>query len=207
MRVLAGLWPWGEGHIEVPADATLFCLPQQAYLPSGTLRRAANYPDAADSRSVEEIAKVLGKVGLGDLVEHLDEERSWDQMLSAGEKQRLAFARLFIHRPDIIVLDEATGALDSESEYELMDLLSKELEHATIVSVGHRSDVEKFYSRKFVLQRGRRGAKLVSDVYFKPKAVLSNGRSNVERLPLWNASLVHHTLRQPRCVYRKRHPY
>jgi putative ATP-binding cassette transporter len=183
VRVLAGLWPWGGGHIEIPAEAKLFCLPQRAYLPSGTLRRAANYPDAADSRSVEEIAKVLGKVGLGHLVEHLDEERAWDQMLSAGEKQRLAFARLFIHRPDIIVLDEATGALDSESEYELMDLLSKELEHATIVSIGHRSDLETFHSRKFVLQRGRRGAKLVSEVYFRPKAVLPNVRSNVELLP------------------------
>jgi energy-coupling factor transporter ATP-binding protein EcfA2 len=98
-------------------------------------------------------------------------------MLSAGEKQRLAFARLFIHRPDIIVLDEATGALDFQSEYELMELLSKELEHATIVSVGHRSELEAFHGRKLVLQRGRRGAKLVNDDYFIPMAVLPKGPS------------------------------
>jgi vitamin B12/bleomycin/antimicrobial peptide transport system ATP-binding/permease protein len=189
VRALAGLWPWGKGHIELAAEAKLFFLPQRAYLPSGTLRRGANYPDAPDSRSTEEIAKVLDKVRLSHLVEHLDEERPWDQMLSAGEKQRLAFARLFIHRPDIIVLDEATGALDLESECELMELLSKELERATIVSIGHRSNLEAFQSRKFVIQRGRGGAKLVSDIYFIPRAVSPNGRASMEPLPGWNGSL------------------
>src|SRR5262249_19733877 len=119
VRALAGLWPWGEGDIEMPAGAKLLLLPQRPYVPSGTLRRAANYPEAAHSRSVEEIAKVLKKVGLGHLVEHLDEEHPWDQTLSGGEKQRLAFARILLHRPDIVVLDEATGALDSQSEGQL----------------------------------------------------------------------------------------
>ena len=83
--------------------------------------------------------KSLKKVGLGHLVERLDEEGPWDQTLSGGEKQRLAFARIFLHRPDIIVLDEATAALDSQSQDQLMELLSREFEEATIVSVGHRS--------------------------------------------------------------------
>jgi putative ATP-binding cassette transporter len=138
-------------------------------VPSGTLRRAANYPEAANSRSVEEIAKAFKKVGLGHLIEHLDEERPWDQTLSGGERQRLAFARIFLHRPDIIVLDEATAALDSHSEDQLMELLSKEFEHATVVSVGHRFELEGLHGRKIVLQRGRRGTKLVSDVYRIPK--------------------------------------
>jgi vitamin B12/bleomycin/antimicrobial peptide transport system ATP-binding/permease protein len=142
----------------------------------GTLRRAANYPDAAHSRSVEEIAKVLKKVGLGHLVEHLDEERPWDQTLSGGEKQRLAFARIFLHRPDMIVLDEATAALDSQSEGQLMKLLSQEFEHATVVSVGHRSELEALHGRKIILQRGRPGAMLVSDVYRFPKPGLPSGR-------------------------------
>ena len=115
VRALVGLWPWGEGDIEMRAGAKLFLLPQRTYVPIGTLRRAANYPDAAHSRSAEEIAKALKKVGLGHLVEHLDEEGPWDQILSGGEKQRLAFARIFLHRPDIIVLDEATAALDPRS--------------------------------------------------------------------------------------------
>ena len=113
MRALAGLWPWGEGHIETRSGAKVFLVPQHAYVPTGTLRRAATYPYGAHSRSGEEITKVLEKVGLGHLIERLDEESSWDQTLSGGEKQRLGFARIFLHRPDIIVLDEATAALDS----------------------------------------------------------------------------------------------
>jgi putative ATP-binding cassette transporter len=137
----------------MPAGAKLLVLPQRAYVPSGTLRRAANYPEAADSRSVEEIANVLKKVGLGHLIEHLDEERPWDQILSGGEKQRLAFARVFLRRPDIILLDEATAALDSQSEDRLMELLSREFKQATVVSVGHRSELEALHGRKIVLQR------------------------------------------------------
>jgi putative ATP-binding cassette transporter len=200
VRALAGLWPWGGGDIELPAAAKLLLLPQRAYVPSGTLRRAANYPEAADSRSVEEIAKAFKKVGLGHLIEHLDEERPWDQTLSGGERQRLAFARIFLHRPDIIVLDEATAALDSHSEDQLMELLSKEFEHATVVSVGHRFELEGLHGRKIVLQRGRRGTKLVSDVYRIPKPILPNGRPRMGLLSLWNPSLAHRTLRQAQSV-------
>jgi vitamin B12/bleomycin/antimicrobial peptide transport system ATP-binding/permease protein len=176
VRALAGLWPWGGGAIEMPTGAKLLLLPQRPYVPTGTLRRAANYPEAAHSRSVEEIAKVLKKVGLGHLVEHLDDERPWDQTLSGGEKQRLAFARILLHRPDIIVLDEATAALDSHSEAQLMKLLSQEFEHATVVSVGHRSELEAVHGRKIILQRGREGAKLVRDSYRIPRPGLPSGR-------------------------------
>jgi len=196
VRALAGLWPWGGGEIEMPAGAKLLLLPQRVYVPLGTLRRVANYPEDPHSRSVEEIAKVLKKVGLGHLVEHLDEERPWDQTLSGGEKQRLAFARIFLHRPDIIVLDEATAALDSRSEGQLMALLSREFEHATVVSVGHRSELEALHGRKIVLQRGRHGAKLVSDVYRTPKPVLPSGRPRKGLLSRWNSSLAHRTFRQ-----------
>jgi putative ATP-binding cassette transporter len=196
VRALAGLWPWGEGDIEMPAGAKLLLLPQRPYVPSGTLRRAASYPDAAHSRSVEEIAKVLKKVGLGHLVEHLDEERPWDQTLSGGEKQRLAFARILLLRPDIIVLDEATAALDSRSEGQLMALLSREFEHATVVSVGHRSELEALHGRKIVFQYRRHGAKLVSDVYRTSKPVLPSGRPRMGLLSRWNSSLAHRTFGQ-----------
>jgi putative ATP-binding cassette transporter len=196
VRALAGLWPWGGGEIEMPAGAKLLLLPQRAYVPSGTLRRAANYPEAGHSRSVEEIARVLKKVGLGHLVEHLDEERPWDQTLSGGEKQRLAFARIFLHRPDVIVLDEATAALDLQSEGQLMGLLSQEFKHATVVSVGHRSELEALHARKLVLQRGRQGAKLVSDFCRIPNPVLPRGRLRLGLLSRWNCSLAHRAFRQ-----------
>jgi putative ATP-binding cassette transporter len=194
VRALAGLWPWGKGDIEIPAGAKLLLLPQRPYVPSGTLRQAANYPDADQSRSAEEISKAFKKVGLGHLVKQLDQERPWDQILSGGEKQRLAFARIFLHRPDIIVLDEATAALDSQSEGQLMKLLSQEFEHATVVSVGHRSELELLHNRKIVIQRGPQGAKLVSDVF--PKPVLPSRRRRKGLLSRWNSSLAHRTFRQ-----------
>jgi putative ATP-binding cassette transporter len=162
-RVLAGVWPWGKGDIEIAAERKLLVLPQRPYVPAGTLRRAVNYPDAAHSRSVVETAEVLEKVELGHLADRLDEEGPWDQILSGGEKQRLAFARLFLHRPDIIVLDEATAALDSRSQDRLMGLLSREFTDATVISIGHRPELAAFHQRKIVLERRRTGAKLVDE--------------------------------------------
>jgi vitamin B12/bleomycin/antimicrobial peptide transport system ATP-binding/permease protein len=137
-------------------------------VPLGTLRRAATYPDAAESRSREEIADAFKRVGLDHLSERIDEEAPWDQTLSGGEKQRLAFARIVLHKPDIIVLDEATAALDPESQDRLMELLVEQPEHTTLVSVGHRRELEPFHNRKIVLERRRNGTRLVSDVYLVP---------------------------------------
>jgi vitamin B12/bleomycin/antimicrobial peptide transport system ATP-binding/permease protein len=164
-RALAGAWTWGNGDIDVGAGAKLLVLPQRPYLPIGTLRRAVTYPDAAESRSVAQIAKVLEKVELGHLVERLDEDGSWDQTLSGGEKQRLAFARVLLHRPDIIVLDEATAALDSPSQDRVMEVLSQELKDATVISIGHRTELADFHHRKIVLLRSRGGTRLVSDAH------------------------------------------
>jgi putative ATP-binding cassette transporter len=144
-------------------------LPQKPYVPSGTLRRAAAYPAAAEDWSVEEIGQSLDKVGLGHLKEKIEEDAPWDQTLSGGEKQRLAFARLFLHKPDIIVLDEATSALDAKSQDSMMELLTEELPTATVVSVAHRAELEAFHSRKIVLERRKGGAKLVSDIDLIPR--------------------------------------
>ena len=177
VRAIAGLWPWGGGRIEVQKGAKLMLLPQRPYVPIGTLRRAATYPDAAESRSVEDVAQAFRRVGLEHLIERMDEEAPWDQTLSGGEKQRLAFARIFLHNPDIIVLDEATAALDPNSQDELMAHLSERPEETTLVSVGHRPELEAFHSRKITLERRRGGAKLVADI----KLVRRPGRARLLR--------------------------
>src|SRR5207249_3482735 len=115
-------------------------------------------------RECKDVADAFKRVGLEHLVHRLEEEAPWDQILSGGEKQRLAFARIFLHNPDIIVLDEATAALDPESQDKLMAVLSKRPENTTLISVGHRPGVEAFHNRKIVLERRKGGAKLVSDV-------------------------------------------
>lgn len=169
VRAIAGLWPWGGGMIEFRKGAKLMLLPQRPYIPIGALRRAATYPDPPDSREVEEVAEAFRRVGLEHLIDRIDDEGPWDQTLSGGEKQRLAFARIFLQNPDIIVLDEATAALDPGSQDKMMELLSKHPEQSTLISVGHRPELEAFHSRKIVLERRRGGAKLVSDIKLVPK--------------------------------------
>jgi vitamin B12/bleomycin/antimicrobial peptide transport system ATP-binding/permease protein len=169
VRAISGLWPWGSGRINVHPDRRLFMLPQRPYVPSGTLRRATAYPGAADDWTAEEIKEVLDKVGLAHLKDKIEEEKTWDQTLSGGEKQRLAFARLFLHNPDIIVLDEATSALDAKSQDQMMELVVTELPSATLVSVAHRAELEAFHSRKIVLERRKGGAKLVRDIDLLPR--------------------------------------
>jgi putative ATP-binding cassette transporter len=169
VRAISGLWPWGGGLIEVKKGAKLMLLPQRPYIPIGTLRRAATYPDAADSREIKEVAEAFKRVGLGHLIDRIEDEAPWDQTLSGGEKQRLAFARIFLHNPDIIVLDEATAALDPESQDKLMELLSKQPDEIALVSVGHRPELEAFHNRKVVLERRKGGAKLVSDIKLMSK--------------------------------------
>ena len=169
VRAIAGLWPWGHGGVNFHPDRRLFMLPQRPYIPSGTLRRAVAYPRAADGWTPEEIKAALAKVGLDYLNEKIEEEAPWDQILSGGEKQRLAFARLLLHDPDIIVLDEATSALDEKSQDRMMEMVIKELPKVTIVSVAHRVELETFHSRKITLERREGGAKLVSDIDLIPR--------------------------------------
>jgi putative ATP-binding cassette transporter len=163
VRAIAGLWPWGGGSVIVHRDAKLFLLPQRPYVPIGTLKRAATYPDAAESRSNTDVAQAFEDVGLGSFGNRLDEEAPWDQVLSGGEKQRLAFARILLHKPDIVVLDEATAALDPESQDLLMRLLIERFPDTTVVSVGHRPELEVFHTRKVTLGRRPDGARIIRD--------------------------------------------
>jgi vitamin B12/bleomycin/antimicrobial peptide transport system ATP-binding/permease protein len=169
VRAIAGLWPWGGGSVNFHPDRRLFMLPQRPYVPSGTLRRAVAYPGAAEDWTLDEIGEALHKVGLAHLKDKIEEDAPWDQTLSGGEKQRLAFARLLLHNPDIVVLDEATSALDEKSQDKMMETVIRELPKATIISVAHRAELEAFHSRKVTLERRKGGAKLVSDIDLIPR--------------------------------------
>src|SRR5215470_16681694 len=169
VRAIAGLWPWGKGQVETGRGQRILLMPQRAYVPVGTLRRAATYPEPPESASDADIERVLKMVGLGHLADRLDDDAAWDRTLSGGEKQRLAFARIFLHQPDIVVLDEATSALDPDSQDKLMELLTRKLPSLTVVSVGHRPELEAFHSRKIVLERRRGGAKFVTDIQLSPR--------------------------------------
>ena len=140
LRALAGLWPFGAGRLMRPAGSRVLFLPQRPYLPLGTLRRAIIYPLAeSDAPNDNELRRVLSLVDLPHLVDRIDETDDWSRILSLGEQQRIAFARVLLVRPDWIFLDEATSALDETREARLYDLLRSELPDAGLVSVAHRS--------------------------------------------------------------------
>lgn len=145
LRALAGLWPHGEGRIRLPAASALMFLPQQPYLPVGTLR---DWLGTDDETAVRE---ALMAVNLGELGAALDAARDWDKALSPGEQQRLAFARVLLRRPHWLFLDEATSALDEATETRLYQLLDTRLPDTTVVSVGHRSSLRRFHPRQIEL--------------------------------------------------------
>jgi putative ATP-binding cassette transporter len=170
VRAIAGLWPWGEGEVIMQRGSKLFMLPQKPYVPLGSLRRAATYPFDAEKVKDEDVREALEAVGLGHLVDRIDEEGPWEQTLSGGEKQRLAFARLLIHRPDLIVMDESTSALDPPSQEKLLQLVGEKLPKATLISVGHRPELEAYHGRKLVLEHRPGGARLIRDEYLNAAA-------------------------------------
>jgi putative ATP-binding cassette transporter len=144
-RAIAGIWPFGEGKVDVPAGAQIMLLPQRPYLPQGTLRAALAYPSPEDSYGDAEIREAMGKVKLAHLAERLDEIDLWGQRLSGGEQQRLAFARALLARPDWLFLDEATASLDEKLEGEIYATINSELPEAYIVSIGHRSTLRDMH--------------------------------------------------------------
>ncbi|MDI3563197.1 ABC transporter ATP-binding protein/permease [Bradyrhizobium sp. Arg816] len=150
-RAIAGIWPFGTGAIAIPEKARLMMLPQRPYFPIGPLGDAVIYPAAHGTITPEKIAEALNSVGMPRLAKRLDEEGHWNRTLSLGEQQRLGLARALLHVPDYLFLDEATASLDEPSEARLYRLLTEKLPHATIVSIGHRSTLDAFHTRKVAL--------------------------------------------------------
>jgi len=163
LRAIAGLWPWGSGEIMLKFDGHVL-MPQKPYVPLGTLRRAVAYPLSPDEVDDALLRRTVEEVGLGHFLDRLDEpSTTWEIVLSGGEKQRLGFARVLIQRPEIIFMDEATAALDPQSQEQLMRLLLERLPDATVISVGHRPELEAYHTRKLVLEHRADGARLVAD--------------------------------------------
>ncbi|ENO85980.1 ABC transporter [Thauera linaloolentis 47Lol = DSM 12138] len=146
LRALAGLWPHGSGEIAMPAGREMF-LPQQSYLPVGSLRACLCYPGDAQRFSVDECIAVLHAVRLEALAGELDAYDNWAKRLSPGEQQRLAFARVLLHKPVWLFLDEATASLDPRNEALLYRLLIERLPGLTLVSVAHRESLAVFHTK------------------------------------------------------------
>ena len=153
MRALAGLWPFGDGSIDAPVAARLMFLPQQSYMPIGTLKAALAYPSSGDTYTDNEYIEALQACHLPDYTDRLDESAHWARMLSPGEQQRLAAARVLLHKPDYLFLDEATSALDADNEARLYHLFIERLPKAAIISVAHRESLAAFHEETLNVER------------------------------------------------------
>jgi putative ATP-binding cassette transporter len=156
LRAIAGLWPFGNGSIDAPGAARMMFIPQQSYLPVGTLKAALTHPAAAEAFSDDDCREALRVCRLGDYVDRLQESDHWWRILSPGEQQRLAAARVLLHKPDYVFLDEATSALDTENEAHLYRLLTERLPKGAIVSVAQRESLAQFHTETLDIRRPRK---------------------------------------------------
>ena len=150
LRTIAGLWSYAEGKIFCPQHNTLF-LSQRPYLPQGNLLTALYYPDTTENVDLAKITRILERVQLAHLQDRLEQEQDWSRILSLGEQQRLAFARLLLHKPKVAFLDEASASLDEGMEHAMYRLISEELPNTTIISVGHRSTLVPLHQQQLEL--------------------------------------------------------
>ena len=146
-RAIAGIWPFGEGRIHIPAGIRVMVVPAKPYIPISTFRAAVTYPAVPGTYSDDDIRRALDDTHLGDLVNELDREEVWSQRLSSGEQQRVALARALLMRPDWLFLDKSTSAVDEKLEAKLYAALARRLPKQTIMSIGHRSTVVRLHQR------------------------------------------------------------
>ncbi|WP_054914131.1 ABC transporter ATP-binding protein/permease [Pseudomonas sp. NBRC 111127] len=161
LRALAGLWPYAEGEVRRPLGHQALFLSQRPYLPLGDLRTVIAYPAVGQPEDQARMQQVLHQVNLGHLAERLEVSCDWSHILSVGEQQRLAFARVLFNRPQVVFLDESTSAMDEGLEHALYALLRSEMPGALLLSVGHRSTLAGFHTHRLEVD-GRGGWSLVA---------------------------------------------
>jgi putative ATP-binding cassette transporter len=152
-RAFAGIWPFSKGQVQLPPNAMF--IPQRPYFPNGSLRDALTYPEPAASYTDAMLQDALTQALLPQLTTRLDDEDAWGQILSGGEQQRLAIARVMLKKPQWIFADEATSALDVEAENTLYKRLLAGVNNAkgAIISIAHRPSVAAFHNKVWQLEK------------------------------------------------------
>jgi len=146
-RALAGLWPWGSGRIGRPAGEKVFYMPRSPYLPPGSVREVLAYPAGVEAFDTSAYEAALARVGLERLKPDLDTRKRWERLLSTDEQQALAFARLLLHKPDWILIDEVLDAVDEDTRQHAVDILLNDLPRSGIIYIGRERSRDQLYSR------------------------------------------------------------
>ncbi|MBA4750661.1 MAG: ABC transporter ATP-binding protein/permease [Sphingopyxis sp.] len=158
LRAVAGLWPDGSGEIMMAGADRAMMVPQRLYMPLGNLKDAVCFPDRAADFSDTQVAEILDLVRLGVHVSAMHEPRVLQEELSPGEQQRVALARILLHRPSLLVLDEATSALDLNNARHFHQAILEHLPDVTLVSVIHNDRLAEFYTNRLTLADGKASA-------------------------------------------------
>ena len=146
-RALAGLWPWGGGRIVHPRGEALYCMPRTPYLPVGALKEVLAYPTSVDRIEAQDCKRALEQLGLSRLVPQLDEVRRWEHELNEDEQQAVAFARLLLHAPRWILVDEALDSIDVDTRERVMKMFTGDLVHSGLIYIGRADPKSGFFSR------------------------------------------------------------
>ncbi len=150
-KAVAGLWPWGEGRIELPDNEPMFFMPPRPYLPTGTLRDAVCYPDDPIDVDQNELQQIMELVGLTELIGQLDRVESWDTALPREQQQRLGVARLLLKKPKWILLQESLDSLSPNGESDMYRLICQQLPNATLLTTSNQPTAEPFHERRIAL--------------------------------------------------------
>ena len=162
-RALAGLWPWGAGCIARPSGEPVFFVPRRPYLPPGTLREVLAYPRSVEDFGAHRFIDSLERMGLGRLTPLLDRTSAWDRELNWDAQQSLMLARLLIHEPRWVVIDEVLDAIDGETRTRALDILSRDLKDAAIIHIGRGKRVGPTFTRFFHLINDPESRRLVRE--------------------------------------------
>ncbi|MCC5645803.1 ATP-binding cassette domain-containing protein [Nostoc sp. CHAB 5824] len=188
LRAIAGLWNAGSGRLLRPPLEDVLFLPQRPYIILGTLREQLLYPHTNHQMSDTELKEVLQQVNLQNVVTKVgdfDAELPWENILSLGEQQRLAFARLLVTRPSFTILDEATSALDLNNEESLYQKLQQS--KTTFISVGHRESLFNYHQWVLELSQDSSWQLVTVQDYQLQKAFATNlpenGQIKIDDLP------------------------
>jgi vitamin B12/bleomycin/antimicrobial peptide transport system ATP-binding/permease protein len=146
-RALAGLWPWGAGRITRPRGQEILCMPRTPYLPPGTLREVLAYPSATETFEAAAYEKALVRLKLDRLEPLMDVSRRWDHELSEDEQQTLAFARVVLHAPPWVLIDEVLDSLDENARRCVLDLFAKDLPNTGVIHIGRADAHDHLFSR------------------------------------------------------------
>ncbi|MBP0465249.1 ABC transporter ATP-binding protein/permease [Roseomonas sp. PWR1] len=169
-RVLAGIWPWGQGIVDLPPDDGVTTIGERPHLPEGPLHEALVFPEAAAAHPTEAVMRALAATGLDSLSERMDEARDWDRDLGIAELQRIAFARILLHRPRWILLGDTTTALEASDADAMIDLLARELPQAGLLVMGRHPGAADRFTRRLTLTRRPDGEVLLREIRARREA-------------------------------------